>query len=153
MWVCNGAVLKFLQFVLTRPYHLASSPKSRILFLGRVGCLLQSEILFPVRIPMCGNVKFSLDLLAVFEGKGAMPAVRIFLPLAVDCCCIMDISSIIQQSCQLIHSAEVMWSKIIYSRCTYRIRIAWGASCWSRAVAYANATSDCFLCLEIVLPA
>lgn len=35
----------------------------------------------------------------------------------------------------------------------YRMRIALGASCWSRAVAYANATSACFLCFEIVLPA
>lgn len=44
------------------------------------------------------------------------------------------------------------WETWFDKRDTYRIKTALGASFWSRAVAYARATSDSFLCFEMVLP-
>lgn len=52
-------------------------------------------------------MEFSLCLLVVFERESSVPAMRIFLMLAVNRCGIVDVSSVRYHSRQLVHSLRV----------------------------------------------
>lgn len=62
----------------------------------------ENEVLFPVRISVRCDVDFLLDLMAVLEGKSAVPSIRILHALAIDCCSVMNISSISHQDYLLV---------------------------------------------------